>query len=94
MYQKVEIVVEGFCLGTNLVPKGSIIEVNKPAHDYLLREGKAVDAMGEDEQQPGLYSRRDMQAKNPIAKKPRRRRRTKAEMEAARKAEDNSNLEA
>ncbi|MBW1672148.1 MAG: hypothetical protein JRJ45_00630 [Deltaproteobacteria bacterium] len=85
---RVKIVEEGFCLGTTLLPPGTIVEVNQPVRDYLVRVGKAEDFNGEYDAL-GTYSRRDMQAKQAQAPEDaplpvKRKRRTKIEMERAR----------
>lgn len=87
MALQVKIVIEGFCLGTTLLPPGSIVDVNEPVRDYLIKSGKAEAFNGEADA-PGTYSRRDMQAEDkgiePALLPVKRKRRTKEQMAEAR----------
>lgn len=96
MSLQVRIVQEGFCLGSTLLPVGYILPTNAVVGDYLVRSGKAevYDPEADERQAHGTYHRTDMQAEQPgsVAQeaapppvKSKRKRRTKAEMEEARK---------
>lgn len=81
---QIRITADNFCIGTTLYPKGSVIDVATPVKDYLVSNGQAV-SLDDEGTEVGNYSRRDMQAeRTPVKTKPRRKRRTKAEMEIAR----------
>jgi len=73
-------------MGTNHHPEGTELQVSKPVMDYMIKN-KLGEVVGDEEADIGRggYARRDMQAEHTPAK-PKRKRRNKAEMAAARAA--------
>jgi len=80
-----EVVQSHFCVGSTHYPVGSLVTLPEPVVDRLIDEGKLKYHTGNG----AGYARRDMQAEsNPdVTERPKRRRRTKVEMEAARQAD-------
>jgi len=89
MNYMVRVIVPEFMIGTTVHEIGSEIEVNEMAKEYLVNAGsvEVVNEVPYATDQAG-YNRRDMQAESapmPVVKT-KRKRRTKAEMEAAQAA--------
>ena len=91
--QQAIVKAEHFCVGVTHIPVGNEVTLPEPIVDKLVEEGKLEYKMDRTETpEPQGYNRRDMQAEsNPVVAsepvKSKRKRRTKAEMEAARQAE-------
>lgn len=88
---------EHFTMGSTHYPVGSIVRVSRPAFDYMVKNGDAVDAdadPGDVTQDPvvepdvGTYARRDMQAQNAPKPNPQVRKKRSVRKKTATKRTD------